>query len=295
MCPSPMGHARAPQDMLEPHGTCPSPMGHAQAPRSCPTTPGWTHLLIFAEVPIQLVEVGGTLGRTQRTGDTTQPHGVSPRVPPQPGSPGWSPQCRSQGCHTRSRPLGRTRRAAHTAPGDERQDPWHRTPAQNRSRGGHRLGPSAPHLAALAAQPVAAHGVVGQRALLAAVAPALGALLPGQQSALHHPQHRTSPNVTPQPRSPPACRSRTPLPPPRSRCRTPEGPGAVGTKETGDKSSGWGSPSQVLWRVPSFWESHPQGDSRTPKLIVFCRQGRGSDSVPHWVRHQPCDLGHGRG
>lgn len=39
----------------------------------------------------------------------------------------------------------------------------------------------APHLAALAAEPVAAHGVVGQGALLAAVSPAPGTLLPGQQ------------------------------------------------------------------------------------------------------------------
>lgn len=39
----------------------------------------------------------------------------------------------------------------------------------------------APHLAALAAEPVAAHGVVGQGAFLAAVSPAPRTLLPGQQ------------------------------------------------------------------------------------------------------------------
>lgn len=82
MCPTPWdvpephgnvpeltGCAQAPWDVPEPMGTRSSPMGHVQAPqdvpgspRPCPTTPGWTHLLVFAEVAIQLVEVGGTLG-----------------------------------------------------------------------------------------------------------------------------------------------------------------------------------------------------------------------------------------
>lgn len=55
MCPTPW-------DMPESHGNVPELTGHARAPRLCPTMPGWTHLLVFTEVAIQLVEVGGTLG-----------------------------------------------------------------------------------------------------------------------------------------------------------------------------------------------------------------------------------------
>ena len=112
--------------------------------------------------------------------------------------------------------------------------------------------PPAPHLAAFAAEPVAAHGIVGQRALLAAVSPALRTLLLGQRPARHgmarhvsHPAMLATParpwRADPGPHSPPASRSRTPLPPPRSRCRTPEGPRAAGT-EVGGSESYWGRP-----------------------------------------------------
>lgn len=79
----------------------------------------------------------------------------------------------------------------------------------------------APHLAALAAEPIAAHGVVGQGALLAAVSPAPRTLLPGQQpescpSAPGSPQNGGSSPLTlltasePQSHSSPA--STKPLP-----------------------------------------------------------------------------------
>lgn len=131
----------------------------------------------------------------KRTGDATWPRNASPRSSPsQPSSPGWSPQCRSRECRTRSRPPGRTRHAAHTAPGGMKpphQEPTAQEPRQLAGSDPVRCQiwppppPPAPHLAAFAAEPVAAHGVVGQRALLAAVSPALRALLPGQQPAWH--------------------------------------------------------------------------------------------------------------
>lgn len=123
----------------------------------------------------------------------------------------------------------------------------------------------APHLAAFAAEPVAAHGVVGQRALLAAVAPALRALLPGQRPArrISCPAMPVAPawlrRADPSPRSPPASHSRTPLPPPRSHCRTPEGPGAARTKGRGSKRCWGGPPSWVLPRAPQKAHPVPRG------------------------------------
>lgn len=93
---------------------------------------------------------------------------------------------------------------AHTAPGGMKpphQEPTAQEPRQLAGSDPVRCQiwppppPPAPHLAAFAAEPVAAHGVVGQRALLAAVSPALRALLPGQQPAWHvsHPAMPVAP------------------------------------------------------------------------------------------------------
>lgn len=132
----------------------------------------------------------------------------------------------------------------------------------------------APHLAAFAAEPIAAHGVVGQRALLAAVAPALRTLLLGQRPArcVSCPAMPVAPawlwRADPGPRSPPASRSRTPLPPPRSHCHTPEGPGAARTEGRGSKRC-WGGPQVGRCHKPPKKCILSPGDGRTPKPIAI--------------------------
>lgn len=61
-CWSPQGRDRSPWDVPKPHGMHLGPQGRPRVPRPRPAVPGQTHLIVLAEVAVQLVEVGGALG-----------------------------------------------------------------------------------------------------------------------------------------------------------------------------------------------------------------------------------------
>lgn len=209
--------------------------------------------------------------------------------PPQPSSPGWSPQCRSRECRTRSRPPGRTRHAARTAPGGMKpphQEPTAQEPWQLAGSGPVRCQiwpppPPRPHTLQPLQQSPSLHMASWVSVHFLQQFPPLFAHScrdSSRRGTRQPPGNAGSPRARPRradlgPHSPPASRSRTPLLPPRSRCRTPEGPGAAGTEVGGIKSY-WGCPQARCCHKPPPPKraSHPQGNGKMPTLLAFCHQ-----------------------
>lgn len=181
--------------------------------------------------------------------------------------------------------------------------PAHQEPTGSIRAGSWIIPPSpAPHLAALAAEPIAAHRVMGQRALLAAVPPALGTLLPGQPPVQHVTSwhittchtttcHTMSRHVTPHHQVMPAALGPLTASEPQSHsspASTKPLPHSGGSRSCQDRVGGHNRHKRCRGCPQAPCKGHrPQGIAGQPP----------SQTIPHWGRWVRCCcfcLGHSR-